>query len=148
MKLALILAMLMLAGVASAEREYVQVNDFNVSFDLNQTHDTVIDAGNGINGSVAIRTFDGSMICNLFRYPEPLSVNSTWLQENLAVIPRNGAPAEQIEVDSSQGVLLILMSNDTGKPIKGAFYYTGSAEGHEYPNLQVGDEVNPRRFLR
>jgi len=27
-------------------------------------------------------------------------------------------------------------------------YYIGSAEGHEYPNLQVGDEVNPRRFLR
>jgi hypothetical protein len=28
------------------------------------------------------------------------------------------------------------------------FDYIGSAEGHEYPNLQVGDEVNPRRFLR
>jgi hypothetical protein len=27
-------------------------------------------------------------------------------------------------------------------------YYIGSAEGHEYPNLQVGDEVNPRCFLR
>jgi hypothetical protein len=25
-------------------------------------------------------------------------------------------------------------------------YYNGSAEGHEYPDLQVGDEVNPRRF--
>ncbi len=23
-------------------------------------------------------------------------------------------------------------------------YYIGSAEGHEYPDLQVGDEVNPR----
>jgi hypothetical protein len=23
-------------------------------------------------------------------------------------------------------------------------YYNGSAEGHEYPDLQVGDEVNPR----
>ena len=22
--------------------------------------------------------------------------------------------------------------------------YIGSAEGHEYPDLQVGDEVNPR----
>jgi len=28
------------------------------------------------------------------------------------------------------------------------YYYIGSAEGHEYPNLQVGDEVNPRCFLR
>ena len=26
-------------------------------------------------------------------------------------------------------------------------YYIGSAEGHEYPDLQVGDEVNPRLFL-
>jgi len=24
------------------------------------------------------------------------------------------------------------------------FNYIGSAEGHEYPDLQVGDEVNPR----
>ena len=123
MKLALILTVMMLIGITSAEREYVQVNDFNVSFDLNQTHDTVIDTGDGINGSVAIRTFDGSMTCNLFRYPKPLTVNSTWLQENLAAIPRNGAPAEQIAIDNSQGVLVILMSNDTGKPIKGAFYY-------------------------
>ena len=23
-------------------------------------------------------------------------------------------------------------------------YYIGGAEGHEYPDLQVGDEVNPR----
>ena len=29
---------------------------------------------------------------------------------------------------------------------QGLFYYIGSAEGHEYPDLQVGDEVNPRRF--
>jgi hypothetical protein len=28
-----------------------------------------------------------------------------------------------------------------------AIYYFGSAEGHEYPDLQVGDEVNPRRFF-
>jgi len=26
----------------------------------------------------------------------------------------------------------------------GKYYYIGSAEGHEYPNLQVGDEVDPR----
>jgi len=26
-------------------------------------------------------------------------------------------------------------------------YYIGSAEGHEYPDLQVGDEVNPRSFF-
>jgi hypothetical protein len=27
------------------------------------------------------------------------------------------------------------------------YYYIGSAEGHEYPDLQVGDEVNPRPFF-
>ena len=129
MKPAIILAVMMLIGVASAEREYVQVNDFNVSFDLNQTHDSVVNNGDGVNGSLAIRTFEGSMTCNLFRYPQPLYVNSTWLQENLAIIPRNGAPAEQIEVDKKQGVLVILMSNDTGKPIKGAFYYPDMQEG-------------------
>jgi hypothetical protein len=31
--------------------------------------------------------------------------------------------------------------------IIGNFYYIGSAEGHEYPGLQVGDEVNPRPFF-
>ncbi len=25
--------------------------------------------------------------------------------------------------------------------------YIGSAEGHEYPDLQVGDEVNPRTLF-
>jgi hypothetical protein len=29
----------------------------------------------------------------------------------------------------------------------GYSYYIGSAEGHEYPDLQVGDEVNPRPFF-
>jgi|GEM_PF-1484801 hypothetical protein len=129
MKIALILAALMLIAVASAEREYVQVNDFNISFNLNQTHDAVVDTGDDINGSVSIRTFEGSMTCNLFRYPKPLTVNSTWLQQNLAVLPRSGVPAEQIEVDNSQGVLVILMSNDTGKPIKGAFFYPDMQKG-------------------
>jgi hypothetical protein len=38
MRLVLILATMILIGVTSGEREYVQVNDFNVSFELNQTH--------------------------------------------------------------------------------------------------------------
>jgi hypothetical protein len=29
----------------------------------------------------------------------------------------------------------------------GGLSYIGSAEGHEYPDLQVGDEVNPRPFF-
>ena len=129
MKLALILTALMLIGVASAERENAEANGFNVSFDLNQTHDTAIDTGNGINGSVSIRTFDGSMTCNLFRYPKPLSLNATWLKDNLIALPRNGVPAEQIEVDKNQGIFIISMSSDTGEPIYGAIYY---------PNIQAG----------
>jgi len=27
------------------------------------------------------------------------------------------------------------------------FDYIGNVEGHEYPDLQVGDEVNPRPFF-
>jgi hypothetical protein len=34
-----------------------------------------------------------------------------------------------------------------GVPAEAGLYYIGSAEGHEYPGLQVGDEVNPRPFL-
>jgi hypothetical protein len=33
------------------------------------------------------------------------------------------------------------------RPVASPFYYFGSAEGHEYPDLEVGDEVNPRTFL-
>ncbi len=30
--------------------------------------------------------------------------------------------------------------------VRAVIYYIGSAEGHEYPDLQIGDEVNPRPF--
>jgi len=129
MKLALILAALMLIGVASAERENAEVNGFNVSFELNQTHDTAIDTGDGINCSVAIRTFDGLMTCKLFRYPKPFPLNSTWLQENLIALPRNRVPAEQVEVDKNQGIFMISMSGDTGEPVYRAFYYPGMQGG-------------------
>jgi hypothetical protein len=129
MKLALILAALMLIGFASAEREYAKVNGFNVSFDLNQTHDTVIDTGDGINGSVAIRTFDGYMDFSLVQYPKPLPVNSTWVRDNLIALPRAGVSSEKIEVDKNLGVFIIQMSNDTGRPIYGAVYYPDMKAG-------------------
>ncbi len=125
----LIFVALMLIGVASADRENAQVNDFTISFDLNKTHDTVIDTGNGINGSVEIRTFEGSITCNLFRYPKPLPLNSTWLKDNLAMFSRNGAPAEQIEIDGDQGIFIVSMSGDTGEPIYGAMYYPDVEKG-------------------
>jgi hypothetical protein len=129
MKLALILVALMLIGVGSAEREHAKVNEFNVSFDLNQSHDTVVDTGDGINGSVTIRTFDGNMAYSLFRYPKPLSVNSTWVQDNLIALSRMGVPTEQVEVDKNQGIFIISMSNDTGRPIYGAIYYPDMKAG-------------------
>jgi len=129
MKLALILAALMIIGVAMAERETAEVNGFKVSFDLNETHDTAIDPGDGINGSVAIRTFDGSLTCHLFRYPEPFSLNSTWIRDNLAALARNGIPAEQIDVDNIHGIFIISMSKDTGEPIYSAGYYPDIQEG-------------------
>jgi len=123
MRRILVFVALALIGAASAESEYAKVNDFNVSFDLNQTHDTVIDTDDGINGSVTIRAFDGSVTYNLVRYPKPLSLNSTWLRDNLIALPTNGVPAEQIEIDKQQGIFIISMSNDTGEPIYGAIYY-------------------------
>jgi len=123
MKIALILAAIMLIGVASAEREYAKVNGFNVSFDINQSHDTVIDTGDGINGSLAIRTFEGSFTYYLVQYPKPLLLNSTWLSDNLIALSTNGIPAEQIDVDTIKGIFIISMSNDTGEPIYGVIYY-------------------------
>ena len=31
--------------------------------------------------------------------------------------------------------------------LHGFIYYIGSVEGHEYPDLLVGDEVNPRTLF-
>ena len=39
----------------------------------------------------------------------------------------------------SQIIIIIIIIN--------CIYYIGGAEGHEYPDLQVGDEVNPRLFF-
>jgi hypothetical protein len=129
MRLILVIVALIFIGAASAESEYAKVNGFNVSFDLNQTHDIVIDTGDGINGSVTIRAFDGSITYVLFRYPKPLSLNSTWLSENLMALPTNGVPAEQIEIEKKQGIFIISMSNDTGEPIYGAIYYPDLESG-------------------
>jgi HEAT repeat protein len=39
---------------------------------------------------------------------------------------------------------IIIMKSELNAAVT---YYIGSAEGHEYPDLQVGDEVNPRPFF-
>ena len=128
MKLALILATLMLLGVASAE--HAKVNGFDVSFELNKTHDTAVDTGNGINGSATIRTFDGDLALVLYRYAKPLSVNSTWINDNLiALHSQVGVPAEQVVVDKNPAIFIVSMSKDTGKPIYNALYY---------PDLKAG----------
>jgi len=127
MKLILIIVALVLMGVASAE--HASVNGFNVSFDLNQTHDVVVDQGNSINGSITVRTFEGSLITNLIRYPKTFSVNSTWINEDLTALSDIGLPAEPFDVDNNHGVLIISMSKDTGKPIYGVLYY---------PDLKAG----------
>ena len=41
----------------------------------------------------------------------------------------------------SGNVITIILS------MSGGIYYIGSAEGHEYPDLQVGDEGNPRQVF-
>jgi len=129
MKLALILVALMLIGVASAGVEHAKVNGFNVSFELNQTHDVVVDPGNGVNGTLTVRTFDGALTTSFIRYSKPSSVNSTWVRDGLIALFKIGIPAEQLEIDNNQGVFIISMSKDTGKPVYGALYY---------PDLKTG----------
>ncbi|WP_440944828.1 PAS domain-containing protein [Methanosarcina sp. T3] len=46
-------------------------------------------------------------------------------------------------VYKKEGELTIRVNNQLSK----RFYCYGSAEGHECPDFQVWDEVNPRRFL-
>jgi hypothetical protein len=123
----MIVVVLTLIGMASAE--HASVNGFNVSFALNQTHDIAIDQGNTINGSITIRTFDGSLTTNLIRYPKPFSVNLTWVDDDLNALSSLGLAAEPLEIDNNHGVLIISTSKDTGKPIYGALYY---------PDLKAG----------
>lgn len=127
MRLILVIVALMLIGVASAE--HASINGFNVSFDLNKTHDVVTDQGNGINGSITIRTFDGSLTTNFVRYPKPYPVNSTWVQDDLVSLARLGIPAEPLVIDNNQGVMIISISKDTGKPIYGVLSYPGMKAG-------------------
>lgn len=127
MKIAMILVALMLIGVASAE--HAKVNGFNVSFELSQTHDAVVDHGNGVNGTLMVRAFDGALTTSLIRYSKPYSVNSTWVQDGLAAIFKLGIPVEQIEIDNNQGIFITSMSKDTGKPVYEALYY---------PDLKAG----------
>ena len=94
-------------------REYAKVNGFNVSFQLNETHDFKVNQSDGINGSVAIRTFNGSMIVNIFRYPTPRSINSTWVNDYIASFSVNNT-VQAIEVDKGQGICVI--GNDKGSP--------------------------------
>ena len=129
MKLALILVALMLTGVASAGFEHAKVNGFNVSFELNQTHDVVVDPGNSVNGTLTVRTFDGALTTSLIRYSKPYSVNSTWVQDGLNGLFKAGVPAESITIDKNQGVFISSVSKDTGKPVYGVLYY---------PDLKAG----------
>jgi hypothetical protein len=66
-------------------------------------------------------------------------------------LPQPGHPDMYFRRDVEGSYCPISHKRFRGRPLiycnphNGAeFYYIGSAEGHEYPNLQVGDEVDPR----
>ena len=52
--------------------------------------------------------------------------------------------SQQQKIKKNDGLDLERLSHNTHNR---KIYYFGSAEGHEYPDLQVGDEVNPRTFF-
>lgn len=68
MKLIFISLAVLLIGAASGAAEHVKVNNFDVSFELNKTHDFKVDTKDGINGSVLIRTLDNPIEVNLIKY--------------------------------------------------------------------------------
>lgn len=101
MKLILIFITLILVEISSAEREYVKVNEFNVSFELNQTHDFKVNSDNGINGSIKINTSDGFLILTLSR--DSTSAPKTWAQDFIRFLGTSWT--ELIEIDGGKGVL-------------------------------------------
>jgi hypothetical protein len=99
--LILVLAQLMLIGIALAEREYMEVNNINISVELNQTHDAKIWNGienskDGINATARVRTLDGAVLIYVTRYPAPIKAQS----------PTSGI-TEYIEVDGRRALFSV-----------------------------------------
>lgn len=128
MKLVLFLLAVTLIGITSAEREYVKVNQFNVSFDLNQTHDVIVDQGDGINGSAKIRTFDGSFTIYPAKYQKAIPINYTWTIEDWAELSSLNILGEIAEIDGHKGIIYINSVNM--KPQYAAFYHPDIQEEH------------------
>lgn len=107
MKLILILVALMLVGNASSEREYVNVNGFNVSFELFLPHEISTKSFDGLNGTLTIDAVGSSVNFLLTKYPKPRSLNSTWAKDSVDSLEYLGRPAELILIDGRQGVIAL-----------------------------------------
>ena len=94
MKPVLVALVLLLIGVTSAESEHVKVNNFDVSFELNKTHDYKVNTEDGFNGSLLIRTLDGPIEINLFKYPNSIDASTILNNKKGSDVTIDGLPAK------------------------------------------------------
>jgi hypothetical protein len=129
MKVILIVIAVMLIGAASAERENVKVNNFDVSFELNKTHDYKIDTNDGINGSILIRTLDNPIEISLVKYQKDLD----------AAKQLNNSRASDIMVDGLTGKNFLIVT-EQGNSFYGVEYYPDLKDGkaRTYALIAIG----------
>ena len=94
MKLIFIALAVLLIGAASGAVEHVKVNNFDVSFELNKTHDNKVDTKDGINGSVLIRTLDNPIEISLIKYANNIDAAKQLKNSRAADITIDGLPAK------------------------------------------------------
>jgi hypothetical protein len=104
MKLVFIILTLLLIGAVSAATENVKVNKFDVSFDLNKTHDYKVDTRDGINGSLLIRTLDGPIEINLFKYPNSIDALTILNNKKGSDVTIDGLPAKNSLLLTNQSI--------------------------------------------
>jgi hypothetical protein len=134
MKLAIILFALLLVGCASAEREYIAVDGFNVSFEISEPHQvnaTTIErpGPNEWNDTVLIETFGGKVEIDLDKYnsPEITSMGEFMIDMPISHYIDNGGRAryDEVQIDGQDGRIGI-WSDDA---IYRGFYFPGYHDG-------------------
>jgi hypothetical protein len=99
--LALFLVSSILVGCAMAEREHVQVGQFNISFEMNNTHEI-----KNVEDGIDIRTFDGTVSVIV---AEDKSGTST-LDDLLDLLDLGYNRVEKIQVDGKDARMISFIS--------------------------------------
>lgn len=122
-----ILILLLVGAVASAQRDYAQAGPFNVSFDINKTHEIIVDPSKNLNQTLHIKTFDGKADVTILNY----AISSSTIDLGGYTIPEiyidnmRTYDERSIVVDDRPAYLLISIS-DTSQIYYFAEYYPSS----------------------